>query len=221
MTGLQKTFPKLSTFVDPRQSGGFPYKNYGGKSCSAICSFFFCVPKRRNKKKAPQPVLALRASLTSRRERDAEKLGLRPQTVPASFPPPSARRGRTNGEERESPLARSRAPERLPKRGFALSERSEFAKPRQHRGVPHAGHKLRASRLRRDKRHGGPFFGSFLWASKEMNKLISRPSPRIPKKNLFPWPPHIPFALPKVSGIYRACPIIQLYLQDSTCQTLP
>jgi hypothetical protein len=31
----------------------------------------------------------------------------------------------------------------------------------------------RVSRLRRDKRHGGPFFGSFLWASKEMNKLIS------------------------------------------------
>ncbi|MBU4411551.1 MAG: hypothetical protein KKG98_00045, partial [Proteobacteria bacterium] len=33
------------------------------------------------------------------------------------------------------PLARSRAPERLPKRGFALFERSEFAKPRQHRGA--------------------------------------------------------------------------------------
>jgi hypothetical protein len=32
-------------------------------------------------------------------------------------------------------LARSRAPERLPKKGFALFERSEFAKPRQHRGA--------------------------------------------------------------------------------------
>jgi len=55
---------------------------------SAVLSFFFCVPKRRNKKRAPQPVLALRASLTSRRGRDAEKLGLRPQTVSASFPAP-------------------------------------------------------------------------------------------------------------------------------------
>jgi hypothetical protein len=58
------------------------------KNLSAALSFFFCVPKRRNKKKAPQPVLALRASLTSRRGRDAEKLGLRPQTVPASFSAP-------------------------------------------------------------------------------------------------------------------------------------
>ena len=61
-----------------------------GKVEKPFCGslFFFCVPKRRNKKKAPQPVLALRASLTSRRERDAEKLGLRPQTVPASFSAP-------------------------------------------------------------------------------------------------------------------------------------
>jgi hypothetical protein len=50
------------------------------------------------------------------------------------------------GEEK-IPLARSRAPERLPKRGFALSERSEFAKPRQHRGAqgipPSAGQETR------------------------------------------------------------------------------
>jgi hypothetical protein len=63
------------------------------------------------------------------------------------------------------PLARSRAPERLPKKGFALFERSEFAKPRQHRGAqgipPTAG-----------QVSGCPFFGSFLWASKEMNGRI-------------------------------------------------
>jgi hypothetical protein len=36
----------------------------------------------------------------------------------------------------EIPLARSRAPERLPKKGFALFEaKAEFAKPRQHRGA--------------------------------------------------------------------------------------
>jgi hypothetical protein len=97
--------------------------------------FFFCVPKRRNKKKAPQPVLALRASLTSRRERDAEKLGLRPQTVSASFSAPACEARQDKWGRGKIPLARSRAPERLPKRGFALFERSEFAKPRQHRGA--------------------------------------------------------------------------------------
>jgi hypothetical protein len=43
----------------------------------------------------------------------------------------------------------------------------------------------RASRLRRDKRHGGPFFGSFLWASKEMNTLTSWSVPRNSRKNIF------------------------------------
>ena len=112
----------------------------------AVLSFFFCVPKKRNKKMAPQPVLALRASLTSRRGRDAKKLGLRPQTVGVSatmwlrLPPASfsalvceARQDKWGGKK--FPLARSRAPERLPKRGFALFERSEFAKPRQHQGA--------------------------------------------------------------------------------------
>ena len=98
-------------------------------------SFFFCVPKRRNKKKAPQPVLALRASLASRRERDAKKLGLRPQTVLAFFPAPVCEARQDKWGRVRLPLARSRAPERLPKRGFALFERSEFAKPRQHRGA--------------------------------------------------------------------------------------
>jgi len=61
-------------------------------------------------------------------------------------------------------LARSRAPERLPKKGFALFERSEFAKPRQHRGAqgipPMAGQET----------PGALSLVPFLWASKEMNK---------------------------------------------------
>ena len=140
-----------------------------------LLPFFFCVPKRRNKKKAPQPVLALRASLSSRRGRDAKKLGLRPQTVLASLPAPAceARQDKWGMGREKIPLARSRAPERLPKKAFALFERSEFANARQRRGVPLKGHKLRASRLRRDKCLGCPFFGSFLWASKEMNIPIS------------------------------------------------
>jgi hypothetical protein len=52
----------------PEASSFFLTENFGegGDNLSAVLSFFFCVPKRRNKKKAPQPVLALRASLTSR-----------------------------------------------------------------------------------------------------------------------------------------------------------
>jgi hypothetical protein len=73
-------------------------------------------------------------------------------------------------------LARSRAPERLPKRGFALFERSEFAKPRQHReaqGIPPSAGQV----------PGCLFFGSFLWASKEMNGLILSPlSPQFPEE---------------------------------------
>jgi hypothetical protein len=67
-------------------------------------------------------------------------------------------------------LARNRAPERLPKRGFALSEAlAEFAKPRQHRGVSLKGHKLRESRLRRDKGHRGPFLW-FVSLGKQRNE---------------------------------------------------
>jgi hypothetical protein len=157
------------------------FREFRGKwrGLSAVLFFFFCVPKRRNKKKAPQPVLALRASLTSRRGRDAEKLGLRPQTVPASFSALvcEARQDKWG----KFPLARSRAPERLPKRGFALSERSEFAKPRQHRGVPLTGHKLRESRLRRDKGHRGPFLW-FVSLGKQRNERTDfmAQSPGIP-----------------------------------------
>jgi len=128
--------------------------------------FFFCVPKRRNKKRAPQPVLALRASLASRRGRDAEKLGLRPQTVPAFFPALACEARQDKWGGGEIPLARSRASERLPKRGFALFE----AKPSLQR--PGSIEEHRESRQRRDKRHRGLFFGSFLWASKEMNRKI-------------------------------------------------
>jgi len=69
--------------------------------------------------------------------------------------------------ERKIPLARSRAPERLPKREFALFERSEFAKPRQHRGAqgipPKAGQETQ----------GAFSLVPFLWASKEMNIFTS------------------------------------------------
>jgi hypothetical protein len=58
-------------------------------------------------------------------------------------------------------LARSRAPQRLPKKGFALFERSEFAKPRQ------SIEEHRVSRLRRDEGHGCPFLVSSFGHAKE------------------------------------------------------
>jgi hypothetical protein len=138
---------------------------------SAVLSFFFCVPKRRNKKKAPQPVLALRASLTSRRGRDAEKLGLRPQTVPASFSAPVCEARQDKWGKREKfPLARSRAPERLPKRGFALFE----AKPSLQ--SPGSIEEHRVSRLRRDKGHRGPFLW-FVSLGKQRNEQKDKSIP--------------------------------------------
>jgi len=66
------------------------------------------------------------------------------------------------GGRKEFPLARRRAPQRLPKRGFALFE----AKPSLQ--SPGSIEEHRVSRLRRDKGHRGPFLlVRFLWASKE------------------------------------------------------
>jgi hypothetical protein len=123
------------------------------------------VPKRRNKKTAPQPVLALRASLTSRRGRDAEKLGLCPQTVPASFSAPVCE-ARQDKWGRENPIGTQPSTGEAAEKGFALFE----AKPSLQ--SPGSIEEHRVSRLRRDKGHRGPFFGSFLWASKEMNIMI-------------------------------------------------
>jgi hypothetical protein len=51
-------------------------------------------------------------------------------------------------------------------KGFALFEAQPSLQS------PGSIEEHRASRLWRDKGHGGPFFGSFLWASKEMNRRI-------------------------------------------------
>jgi hypothetical protein len=69
-------------------------------------------------------------------------------------------------------------------------------------------------------------WGPFLWfvslgkQRNERTNFTSQP-PGFPKRTFFTRPPHIPFALPKPSGIYRACPSFQLYLQDSTCPIRP
>ena len=129
--------------------------------------FFFCVPKRRNKKKAPQPVLALRASLTSRRERDAEKLGLCPQTVPASFSAPvcEARQDKWGGKKNSHWHAAEHRRGCRKRDLHCLSAASLQS--------PGSIEEHRVSRLGGTSDTGCLFFGSFLWASKEMNILTS------------------------------------------------
>ena len=91
---------------------------------------------------------------------------------------PEGRMMEGKGSSKKIPLARSRAPQRLPKKGFALFERSEFAKPRQHRGAqgipPSAGQGTRV-----------PFSCFFFWARKrrkrEQQKKAAGVSPHRPK----------------------------------------
>jgi hypothetical protein len=63
-------------------------------------------------------------------------------------------------------LARSRAPERLPKRDLHCLRRSRVCK------APAASRSTGYPACGGTRDTGGPFFGSFLWASKEMNIMI-------------------------------------------------
>ena len=82
------------------------------------------------------------------------------------------------GSSGKFPLARSRAPERLPKRGFALFE----AKPSLQ--SPGSIEEHRDSRQRRDKGHGCPFLVSSFGHAKEEKGTTKKggrsfpPSPR-------------------------------------------
>jgi len=130
--------------------------------------------------------------LLLRAQKKKQEKGTPASPCPAGFPcfSPRAGRGKTRaspsdssrvffrprlrgaagqmGRRRKIPLARSRAPERLPKKGFALFEAQPSLQS------PGSIEEHRESRPRRDKEHGGPFFGSFLWASKEMNRRMKR-----------------------------------------------
>jgi len=134
-----------------------------GANFAVVRSFFFCVPKRRNKKKAPQPVLALRASLASRRGRDAKKFGLRPQTVLASFSAPvcETRQDKWGGEEKSHWHAAEHR--RGCRKGdlHCLSAASLQS--------PGSIEEHRASRPRRDKGHRGPFLW-FVSLGKQRNE---------------------------------------------------
>jgi hypothetical protein len=71
------------------------------------------------------------------------------------------------------PLARSRAPERLPKKGFALFEaQPSLQSPGSIEEYPMRGINSGHPAFGGTRDTGGPFFGSFLWASKEMNRRI-------------------------------------------------
>jgi len=104
-----------------------------------FCCFLssFACPKEETRKRHPSQSWPYGLPLLLDQGGTLKKLGLRPQTVLASFSAPvrEARQDKWGGRKR-FPLARSRAPERLTKRGFALFEaKAEFAKPRQHRGA--------------------------------------------------------------------------------------
>jgi len=140
-----------------------------GDNSAAVFSFFFCVPKRRNKKKAPQPVLALRASLTSRRGRDAEKLGLRPQTVPASFSAPvcEARQDKWGRGKSHWHAAEHRRGCR--KRALHCLSAASLQSPGSIEEYPMRGINSGYSRPRRDKGHRGPFLW-FVSLGKQRNE---------------------------------------------------
>ena len=96
----------------------------------------FACPKEETRKRHPNQSWPCGLPLLLAEGGTRKNSGFALRQFPRLFPPPPARRGRTNGGGREFPLARRRAPERLPKRGFALFEAlAEFAKPRQHRGA--------------------------------------------------------------------------------------
>jgi hypothetical protein len=73
------------------------------------------------------------------------------------------------------PLARSRAPERLPKKEFALFEaQPSLQTPGSIEEHPMRGINSGYPAFGGTKDTGGLFFGSFLWASKEMNRRTKR-----------------------------------------------
>jgi len=149
-------------------------------------SFFFCVPKRRNKKKAPQPVLALRASLTSRRGRDAKKLGLRPQTVGvsatvwlrlplASFAAPACEARQDKWGKGKSHRYAAEHRKNCRKGRLHCLSAASLQRPGSFEEYP-AGHKNSGHPAEGGTCDTEPFLrrfaaGSFLWASKETNIL--------------------------------------------------
>jgi len=127
--------------------------------------------------------------LLLRAQKKKQEKGTPASPGPAGFPyfSPGAGRGKTRASPSNSsrvfsrprlrgaagqmgegkiPLARSRAPERLPKRDLHCLRRSRVCK------APAASRSTGYPACGGTRDTGGPFFGSFLWASKEMNRRI-------------------------------------------------
>jgi hypothetical protein len=75
----------------------------------------FACPKEETRKRHPSQSWPCGLPLLLAEGGTRKNSGFALKQFPRLFPPPSARRGRTNGGGRELTLARSRAPERLPK----------------------------------------------------------------------------------------------------------
>jgi hypothetical protein len=133
-----------------------------------VCPFSsFACPKEETRKRHPSQSWPCGLPLLLAEGGPRKNSGFALRQFPRLFPPPSARRGRTNGGEEKS-------------HWHAAEHRKSCRKGRLHclsaASLQHPGsfEERRASRPRRDKRHGCLFFGSFLWASKEMNRRIKR-----------------------------------------------
>ena len=138
-----------------------------------LCSLSsFACPKEETRKRHPSQSWPCGLPLLLAEGGTRKNSGFALRQFPRLFRPRLRGAAGQMGGGRRFPLARRRAPERLPKRGFALFERSEFAKPRQHRGAqgipPSAGQMTRV-----------PFLlVRFLWASKENEQ--TNPIPHTP-----------------------------------------
>ena len=122
-------------FLSP--SGGQPEGLFcdssgnSGESDEAFLPFSFssfACPKEETRKRHPNQSWPCGLPLLLAEGGTRKNSGFALKQFPRLFPPPSARRGRTNGGGR-LPLARSRAPERLPKRDLHCLSAASLQSP--------------------------------------------------------------------------------------------
>jgi hypothetical protein len=144
----------------PTKKGSSGNTEESGEAFLLFSLSSFACPKEETRKRHPNQSWPCGLPLLLAGGGTRKNSGFALKQFPRLFPPPPARRGRTNGE---FPLARSRAPERLPKRGFALFEAQPSLQS------PGSIEEHRVSRLRRDKRHRVPFLW-FVSLGKQRNE---------------------------------------------------
>src|SRR3989339_1567593 len=127
-------------------------KSYGesGDSLQFIFLSSFACPKEETRKRHPSQSWPCGLPLLLAGSGTRKNSGFALKQFPRLFPPPSARRGRTNGGE-QTPIGTQPSTGEAAEKGFALFE----AKPSLQ--SPGSIEEHRVSRLWRDKGHRGPF----------------------------------------------------------------